>query len=344
MTFVNLIRDDLRDLIPYSSARSEANQGRIWLNANELPWDNKTNRYPEQQPQKYIDSLANYYAVDKQQILVTRGSDEGIDLLVRLFCQFNQDQILISTPTFGMYEVSAKLQGVETLKIPLNSDQFTLDTNAILSQWNPRVKILFLCSPNNPTGNLVSPDKINDLCEKLSGKSIIVVDEAYVEFTEAASLSNLVNTFDNLVVLRTLSKAFGLAAARVGALLANENLITWLKKILPPYPLSTLSMEAVHRALQPNALETMRDRISKIIEQRQHMIKTLQTLKITDTVWNSEANFIFIKFTRPVEPICMSNGIVLRNMEKRTGIKNSVRITVGTPAENSQLLTLLSTL
>ena len=182
-----LIRDDLRNFSPYSSARNEAKAGRVWLNANELPWDSKNeleqvslNRYPGQQPEALINKLAEYYAVDKEQLLLTRGSDEGIDLLVRLFCSAGDDGVIVCPPTFGMYEVCAKIQGAQVFKVPLIKESFELDLNAVLSQWNPKIKIVFLCSPNNPTGNLISADKIIQLCEKLAGKAIIVVDEAYI--------------------------------------------------------------------------------------------------------------------------------------------------------------------
>lgn len=343
---INLIRDDLRDFSPYSSARKEVAIGRVWLNANELPWGDNSNpgkaflnRYPEQQPEILINKMAEYYAVDKEEVLATRGSDEGIDLLIRLFCEAGKDGILLCPPTFGMYEVCAKLQGAQVIKVPLSNRDFALDSDAIMSVWNPKVKLIFLCSPNNPTGNLICTDKIIYLCEKLAGKSIVVIDEAYIEFAQAQSLSKFINKFDNLVVLRTLSKAFGLAAARVGILLANKAILSWLKKILPPYPLSELSIQEALKAFQESGKTGIK--VELIIEERDRLLSKLRKLKITEYVWPSSANFIFIKFKRPIELVCIKQGIVLRNMETKTGIENCMRITIGTPGENLELINLL---
>ncbi|PCI36505.1 MAG: histidinol-phosphate aminotransferase, partial [Thiotrichales bacterium] len=191
-----LIRSDLSDFKPYSSARHEAFEGKVWLNANESPWENNTNntdacnlnRYPEQQPEELIAVLAHYYATAKDQILITRGSDEGIDLLTRLFCKPYADSILICPPTFGMYEVSGKLQAASIIKVLLVGEDFCLDIANILESLNGSLKLIFLCSPNNPTGNSLKIDDVLQICEASSGKAIVVVDEAYVEFANSKSL------------------------------------------------------------------------------------------------------------------------------------------------------------
>lgn len=347
---IKLIRSDLREFSAYSSARCEAKLGRVWLNANELPWENSDsqqsslNRYPEKQPEILINKLAEYYATDPNQVLVTRGSDEGIDLLIRLFCTANQDEIMICPPTFGMYEVCARLQGANILKIPLSAESFDLNNDLLLSKWNPQVKLIFLCSPNNPTGNLIDPTRIRQLCKEMDGKSLIVVDEAYLEFSKSNSASKYLNECPNLVILRTLSKAFGLAALRVGILLANESIISWLRKILPPYPLAMPCIEAAIKALEPDNLLEMQRKINIIIAERDRLIDSLQKCALVEKVWPSEANFIFAKFKIDINEECHKRGIILRNMESRTGIVNTLRITIGKPIENSELIKLLDNL
>ena len=220
-TVDDLIREDLRDFQAYSSARKEANVAAINLNANESPWETGLNRYPDQQPAKLVARLAEYFSLKAAEILVTRGSDEGIDCLLRLFCRYQKDSIIVCPPTFGMYAVSAKLQGAAIIQVPLRCEDFSIDTNAIVAQWQNTTRLVFICSPNNPTGSVVPLADIAVLCEQLSGKAMVVVDEAYIDFGSQESCTSLIKRFDNLVVLRTFSKAFGLAAARVGVLLSQ---------------------------------------------------------------------------------------------------------------------------
>ncbi len=344
--FLKLIRDDLQHFTAYSSARLEAKAARICLNANESPWDNHTglNRYPEQQPLELMQALSDYYELNHDQLLATRGSDEGIDLLMRLFCQAGQDAIAFCPPTFGMYEVAARLQGASVVKVPLLPDDFSLDSEALLAQDYSQIKLVFLCSPNNPTGNVIDPEVVLSLANRLSGKALVVVDEAYIEFCAANSVVKWINQYDNLVVLRTFSKAFGLAAARVGSLLANSALITCLRKILPPYPLPLASIQAVITVLQQASRQKIQQQVDCLIAERESLLSALQTLAITERVWPSSSNFIFVKFTKPVLDDCAKRGIILREMQTRTGIKNAVRITVGSAAENRELLNVLSEL
>lgn len=339
----DLIRSDLSAFKAYSSARLEASEGDIWLNANELPWGD-LNRYPRQQSSQLTDLMSQYYKVAPEQILITRGSDEGIDLLTRLFCQAYQDAVMICPPTFGMYEVSAKLQGAAVIKVPLMQNSFELNEKEILMQWQSNIKILFLCSPNNPTGNLISNDTIKNLCDTLSGKAIVVVDEAYIEFANRESATSILDQCQNLVILRTLSKAFGLAALRIGVLIANPELITWLSKILAPYPLPALSTKSALAALQAPRLLELKQHIDLITEEREQLRTELKQLKLVQRIWPSQANFLFAQFTHDIEKNLLNKGLVLRNMESRTGIKNAMRITIGTPTENKTLLTTLKQL
>ncbi len=221
MSVLDLARPEIRALKPYSSARMEASGGSVLLNANESPWPAvmaggiALNRYPDPQPDELIRALADLYGVAPARVLAGRGSDEAIDLLVRLFCRAGQDAVAICPPTFGMYAVSAAIQGAAIVEVPLRGD-FSLDADALLAHVDANVKIVFLCSPNNPTGNLVPLATISHIVATLAGRAIVVVDEAYIEFAGTSSAATLLDRYDNLAVLRTLSKAHALAAARIG--------------------------------------------------------------------------------------------------------------------------------
>jgi len=346
----DLIRPDLREFAPYSSARMEHNANGILLNANESPWalnssnqQSTLNRYLEQQPAALLQALANYYGMEGDSLLVTRGADECIDLLVRLFCTPFIDTVMVCPPTYGMYAVSSKLQGADIINVPLLASNYQLDIENILDRFNDRVKLLFLCSPNNPTGNLLNTDDILFLAENLLRKAIIVIDEAYIDFAQTPSLISMLKDYKNIVILRTFSKAFAMAAARIGILLGDKEIVSWLKKILAPYPLSALSVEAVLSALTPSALQLMQQRVACSIEERKRLINELNLLPIVEKVWSSQANFILTKFKIPIEAICLQKNIVLRNVEDRCG-KNTMRISIGTIGENNILLKVLGEL
>lgn len=334
----------LKDFKPYSSARMEASAGSIWLNANESPWDDGLNRYPEPQPLLLKDKLAAYYQVNPDTLLITRGSDEGIDLLMRLYCQPEQDAIVICPPTFGMYEVAAKLQRANIIKIPLLQNNFDCDVKKLLELNPSNIKLLFLCSPNNPTGNVIDRNQVFSLCEKFKNRALVVIDEAYIEFADSESFTHAIERYENLVILRTLSKAFGLAAARIGVLMANAQIIKWLKQIMAPYPLSSLSVDVAMNAFTPQSLVRLEERIAMIKFQREILYKALNQMDIVEQVWHSQANFLLAKFRCSVEQECLRAGIVLRNMESRVGLSNAMRISVGTPEQNQALITKLTRL
>jgi len=346
---IKLIRPDLRDFIAYSSARDEAKYGKIWLNANESPYDYEydqipLNRYPTKQPADILQALANYYQLQPSNILLSRGSDEGIDLLVRLFCTAGRDAILICPPTFGMYSVCAKLQGAKIIEVPLQKTTgFQLDVKQIKQVWDEALKLVFLCSPNNPSGNVLAMADILDLCEYLAGKGMVVVDEAYIDFAEASTLVSAIATYPNLVILRTFSKAFGLASARIGTLLATEELVSWLLKIIAPYPLPALSCAVLWEALTAARLAEVQQHIDVIKTERAILQQRLQELACVKHVWDSSANFLLVETSNAEWVIqrCAAAGIVLRDMSNKIHLENCVRISIGTPLENQQLITVL---
>jgi histidinol-phosphate aminotransferase len=338
-----LARPDILAMSAYRSARSEAVKGNVWLDANENPWNNGLyNRYPEPQPYSLVTSLAKVYNVNSDQILVTRGSDEGIDLLLRLFCRAGQDKIMVCPPTYGMYKVAATIQGATVAEAPLLKEQnFALNLSDILEAWQPSIKLVFLCSPNNPTGNLLVAQDILSLCKKLDKKSIIIVDEAYIEFSNSDSLVKYLNDFPNLVVLRTLSKAYGLAGIRCGATVANPGIIQLLKKIIAPYPIPKPIVEIALKQLSLNAIE---DQIKTIQEERNRLFSFLSNLSFVKKVWKSDANFLLFEVSnsRIVTESCANKGIVLRDRSREHNLNNCIRVTIGDPDENTLLMEALS--
>ncbi|MFI4954494.1 MAG: histidinol-phosphate transaminase [Gammaproteobacteria bacterium] len=349
MSIHNLIRDDLKNFKPYSSARDESKENdMIFLNANESPWeytqtlDNIVlNRYPSKQPKELLPQLAELYQVLEEQLMMLRGSDEAIDLLIRLFCSAREDAIMICPPTFGMYAVGAALQGVEVIEVPLYKAQdYQLNYSDLLLKWTPKVKIVFLCSPNNPTGNLLNPREIINLCNTLSGKSIVVVDEAYIEFSDQESMTSYLDQCENLVVLRTFSKAFGLAGARCGFLLAQKEIVDWIRYIVAPYPLSSMVIEVVAQALSSARLQEVQDHILTIQAERGYLFKELKNISWIKKVWVSAANYILIEVEDAAKTMqfCNEKGFVLRDMSSKPQLENCIRISIGKPEENKLLL------
>ena len=333
---------------PYSSARMEASGGQIWLNANESSWPPEgdagaqTHRYPEPQPAALIDALAALYGVRHDQLLVGRGSDEAIDLLVRAFCRAGEDAILIQPPTFGMYSVCARIQNAAVIAVALNAD-FTLDVDALLAAVTPAVKLVFVCTPNNPTGQQVARPDIERLAVALRDRALLVVDEAYIEFTDAQSAASLIDSYDNVAVLRTLSKAWALAGARIGSLLANAEIITLLRRIMAPYPLPSPCVSAALVALSAAGQQHAREHISTVRQQRELMARALAMLAGVRAVLPSHANFIAVRFDEPVLVYrqLLAAGIVVRDVRRYPNLDDALRITIGTPAENARVLDVL---
>lgn len=345
---LQLVRPDILALSAYSSARKEAKGGRIWLDANENPETPSAhqpllNRYPEPQPADLIATLAALYGVSPAQCLVTRGSDEGIDLLLRTFCRAGQDAILFTPPTYGMYVVAAGIQGARCITVPLiRAQNFALDAAAVLQAVTPAVKLVFLCSPNNPTGGLLDRAAVLSLVRALAGRAVVVVDEAYVDFSGQPSLAAEIPAHPNLVILRTLSKAYGLAGARLGTTLADPALIAVLQKVIAPYPIPTPVLQAARTALTPDGLAAARESIATIIAARTRLAAALARLPAVKHVWPSDANYLLIEVADAARTMAAARaaGIIWRDRSK--DVPNTIRITVGTPAENQATLDLLS--
>jgi histidinol-phosphate aminotransferase len=341
-----LARPDIVALKPYEHASWEPSLER--LHANELPWrpandDSRAglNRYPEPQPRALVTGLAELYGVTPASVLVGRGSDEAIDLLTRAFCRAGTDAVLVCPPTFGMYSVSARIQGAEVLQAPLlATDGFGVDEHAVLDRCSAAVKLVFLCSPNNPTGNLLDEGAMVRLARRLAGRALLVVDEAYVEFARRPSLARLVAQQPNLAILRTLSKAYSLAGARCGALIADPEIIALLRKIIPPYAIPALTLEAVLDRLTPEARAQSRAVLEVLLAERERLLQTLPGLPGVSRVWPSDANFVLAEFADAGAALARAREarLLVRDARGYPGLGRALRITVGTSEQNSRLL------
>lgn len=348
MSVLDLARPEIRTLQPYSSARMEAGGGQIMLNANESAWEPAgdagagCNRYPDPQPETLLQALAALYGVRREQLFVGRGSDEAIDLLVRTFCRAGQDAIAIQPPTFGMYAVSARIQNAAVIEVPLAAD-FSLDISALLAAITPAVKLVFLCTPNNPSGKSIPRADIERVAQALAGKALLVVDEAYIEFSDQSSVIDLVERYEHIAVLRTLSKAWALAGARIGSLIASPDVIALIRRIMPPYPLPLPCVAAALAALSPSGQEAARGHLAVVREQRAIMRHALDALTGVRAVLPSDANFLAVRFddAGAVYQRLLQAGIVVRDIRRYPQLQDALRITIGTPEENAQVIALL---
>jgi histidinol-phosphate aminotransferase len=345
---LSLVRPDILALTAYSSARKESKGGRVWLDANENPQTPSAakpllNRYPEPQPADLVAQLATLYGVAPAQVLVTRGSDEGIDLLLRTFCRAGQDAILITPPTYGMYVVAAGIQGARTVTVPLIREKnFALDAEAVLKAVGPEVKLVFLCSPNNPTGGLLDRTAVLSLVKALAGRAVVVADEAYVDFSGQPSLAAEIPANPNLVVLRTLSKAYGLAGARVGTTIADPAVIAVLQKVIAPYPIPAPVLIAALAALTPAGLAAAKSSVATLVSERTRLTSALAQLPAVKRVWPSDANYLLVEVADAAGTMAAGRaaGVVWRDRSK--DVPNHIRITVGTAEENNATLEVLS--
>lgn len=343
---VSLARPDIVSLKPYAHA--------AWLpaltrmHANEAPWrpagDGTVaglNRYPEPQPQALIDRLAALYGVSAAQVLATRGADEAIDVLSRIYLRAGADAILQCGPTFGMYQVAARIQGAAVIELPLERHQdWSLDPQRLLDAWQPHVKLVYLCSPNNPTANLMSEAALLRICSALDGRAIVVIDEAYVEWSRTASLAGWLERFQTLAILRTLSKAHALAGARVGALLASPELMHIARRVIPPYALAQPTIEAALRALEPEELAASQVRLEALLVEREYLRHGLANSPLVAKVWPSDANFLLID-CRDAELFMkrsIAGGLIVRDLRAHPALPHSLRVSVGTRAQNDRLL------
>ncbi len=333
----NLVRPNILELQPYSSARDEfIGREGIFLDANENPYG-KLNRYPDPYQKELKQQLAELKGVNSNNIFVGNGSDEVIDLVFRIFCRPGFDKALAFSPTYGMYEVSAAINDVKLLQIPLDNE-FQIDLETIEPYLvNKSVKVVFICSPNNPTGNLMRKNDIEFILKKFSG--IVLVDEAYIDFAREESMISSIDQNSNLVVCQTFSKAWGLASARVGLAYANTEVISLLNKIKPPYNVSELNQKAALDALSDQAV--YKNNLSKILQERELLEIALSNIGVVKKIYPSSANFILIEVenAKNTYDALVKQQIITRN--RSTLVANSIRITVGTPEENKALLSAL---
>lgn len=354
MSMLSRARPELVRMKGYSSARMEASGGRIFLNANESPWASagdaagRLNRYPDPQPAGLRDKLAALYGVAPEAVLVGRGSDEAIDLLTRAFCRAGVDGIVVSPPTFGMYQVCAEIQGADVVRAPLDAARgFALDADALLEAVRYTTRLVYVCTPNNPTGGVVAREEVLRIATALAGQALVVVDEAYGEFADTPSFAaEAARPGGNLAVLRTLSKAHALAGARIGTLVADPDVVALCRRIMAPYPLPQPCVEAAERALAPDALAATRLRVAGLRRERERMATALAALRGVATVFPSQANFLTVRLADAATAYraLLARGIVLRDVSRYPGLDNCLRISIGTTAENDAVLEALASL
>jgi histidinol-phosphate aminotransferase len=332
----DLIRGNIARMKPYSSARDEfKGEAEVFLDANENPYPSPFNRYPDPLQWKVKEKLAPMKGVKPEQIFLGNGSDEPIDLLIRAFCEPNRDSILITEPTYGMYSVCADINSVNIQKVAL-TENFDIDTDALADAIDHTTKLIFLCSPNNPSANLLDRKKIESVLKNFAG--LVVIDEAYIDFAGTASFLQSLNAYPNVVVLQTFSKAWGLAALRCGMAYASPEIISVLNKIKYPYNINIQTQELVLKAL--DKVEKKNAWVAEILKERENLIASLKRVSIVEKVFPTDANFILarVKDAGKVYQFLMNQKIIVRDRSKVKLCDNCLRITVGTPAENQTLI------
>ena len=339
MKISDLVRDNIRDLKPYSSARDEykdaTSQEMIFLDANENPFENGVNRYPDPQQNSVKDLLSEIKEISKENILLGNGSDEVLDLIFRAFCEPKKDNIITLPPTYGMYSVLANINAIENRKILLNTD-YQPKVNQILDAVDEQSKILFLCSPNNPSGNSFSVEKVEELLQKFKG--LVVIDEAYIDFSEQNSWINKLDLFPNLIITQTLSKAYGLAGIRLGVCYASKEIVTILNKIKPPYNVNELTQQKAINRLQN--MQNVEEEVEKIKQERNKLIKSLKEVSFIKIIYPTDCNFVLVKVDDATKRYnqLIEKGIVIRNRTTQSLCENCLRFTVGTFKENERLI------
>ena len=336
----NLVRENIRRLVPYSSARAEfAGGAEIFLDANESsfgsPLATNYHRYPDPLQARIKEKIARQENVRPGEIFIGNGSDEAIDLLFRIFCTPARDEAIICPPTYGMYQVSASINDVSTKEVFLTPD-FQLDVKEIRKQFSEQTKLLFICSPNNPTGNAMRRDEVIEIAERFPG--IVVVDEAYIHFSNERSMIGELANLPNLVVLQTFSKAWGLAGLRVGAAFASAEIIALFNLVKPPYNVSGIAQEAILEALENRAaVERM---VAEIIAEREKLVENLRRFSFVEKIYPTDANFVLVKTTdaEKIYAFLLAEKIVVRNRSRVELCADCLRITIGTPEENESLL------
>ena len=334
----DLIRPTIKALKPYSSARDEF-QGNsddmVFLDANENPFENGVNRYPDPQQRTVKSLLSKIKGIPEQNILLGNGSDEVLDLIFRAFCEPNQDNVITLPPTYGMYSVLANVNAIEIKSVQLDDD-FQPKVDAILNTANSQSKLLFLCSPNNPTANSFEAKSIESLVNKFKG--IVVIDEAYIDFSNKESWLTRLHDFPNLIVTQTLSKAYGMAGIRLGICYASEEIISVLNRIKPPYNVNELTQQKAISQLEQQKLT--QQQVSDILKQRDLLIANLESVDYISKIYPSDANFVLAKVDNATKRYnqLIEKGIVIRNRTTQPGCENCLRFTLGTSEENETLI------
>ena len=350
MKKINLSNPHIEALEPYMSARRIGGKGEVWLNANELPFPRQPmsldvsdyHRYPDEGPDLVQAAYAVYAGLQPDQVLALRGADEAIDLLLRAYCQSGTDGIIISSPTYGMYQVSANIQNAAVIDVPLTED-YQLDVPAILAQEG--IKLVFICNPNNPTGNSFNREDILTILRFFEGRALVVIDEAYIEFCPLESLVSEMANFENLVVVRTMSKAFGLAGVHVGYLLANETVMAIMRKVSAPYPLADPCAQIALQSLNENATQLMNKQVNQISQIRDSFCEALADMQGVTNVVPSVTNFVLVFFTdnEAAWEALTEAGVVARRIP-HSRLAEAIRFTIGTTEEMAMVIQILKRL
>ena len=355
-----LARPEVQALTPYQSARrivaAAGGRGDVWLNANESAESDeyalkngRLNRYPDAQPAEVIARYAAYAGVSPESILATRGGDEGIDLLVRTFCTGGRDAVLQFPPTYGMYSVSAETANVRVVNLTTSPENgWTPDVKALEAalEKDPSIQVVFACSPNNPTGNLLSPEVVSGLIDATRGRAILVLDEAYIEFSPEDTAIDRLERAPHLVIIRTLSKAFALAGIRCGFLIGNPAVIGMIRKVIAPYPIPAPVADIAEQALSDKGIDRMKTRVAATLRRREELARALAALPGVLEVSPSASNFLLVRFAESARVFTglWDRGIILRDQSRQPTLAGAIRITVGTDEENALLLAALSDL
>lgn len=337
---LKLVRPNILGLEAYSTARDDcgSNQPEIFLDANENPYNNGINRYPDPHQKALKAKVAEIKGISAASLFIGNGSDEAIDLVYRVFCVPGASNAVSIAPSYGMYEVAAAMNDIEFRKVQLRPD-FSMDTEAMLSAADSKTRLMFICSPNNPTGNSFPVEQIEDILERFGG--VVVLDEAYIDFSVRPSLTSLVKRYPNLIVLQTLSKAWGMAGLRIGLAIADPAVIALMSKVKYPYNINVLAQKMALMKLDEAAKDKA---VAEIVGQRFRLEKELAKCPEVKGIYSSDANFLLVRFENPDEVYerLLAGGVIVRNRSKVSGCEGCLRITVGTPVENDRLLRLLS--
>lgn len=335
MSIIDLQKENIKNLSPYSSARDEfKGKASVFIDANENPYENGINRYPDPTHSQFVKTILKKYNVLKKNIIIGNGSDEIIDLVFKSFCEPNKDNIMLFEPSYGMYKVLADTYGVKTLSSKLDNN-FDIDLDNFFEVYNNRTKVIFICSPNNPTGNLLSKNKIIEILENTN--SIVFVDEAYIQFSSKKGVLDLINKYEKLIVSHTLSKFYGMAGLRIGLGFANKKFIDILYKVKLPYNISNFVLEEAEERLEDDFYI---NKSFSIIKSRKKLVKDLYKYSFIEKVFLSEANFLLIKFknANKVFNFLKQEGIIVRDRTKLYNCQNCLRISIGTEFQNKILL------